>query len=67
MKPKITAITVVSCLKPELSNPFVSVFFSRGNGQSNDTHFDPSPASLRRVMKWQAITLLVQRKTEARR
>lgn len=65
MKPHITAITVQTHVMPTITDtPFISVFFGRGE-QSNPTHFHPTPSSLRRVMRWQAATLIAARKAEA--
>ncbi len=67
MKPRIQAITIQTHVHPAASiDPFISVFFSRGGDQSNRSRWNPTPSSLRRVMRWQAATLLAQRKAEAR-
>ncbi len=66
MKPHVTAITVMTHIAPMTSSqPFVSVFFGRAE-QSNSTHFDPTPSSMLRVMRYQAAVVVAKRKAEAK-
>ncbi len=66
MKPRIQSIIVMTHTCPtSSSDPFVNVFFGRSGDQSNRSRFNPTPSSMLRVMRWQAATLLANRKAEA--
>ncbi len=59
------SIDIVSHLNPIGITPFVSVYISRGRGNIK-IHYNPTPSTMLRLMRWQAATLLAGRKVEAK-